>query len=197
MIERVLTVRQPWADLVMAGVKDVENRTWPVPSTLPQWRLWQSVPDVPTNDAGRHRYDDRCPMHHCIPDGQFPFRLWIHAAKTHDRAGFGQALSTYLDVVGPTGSIGVLTATAPARRGVLLGPVTLTGCHHADECRETRSAYRPGRGERWESFCSSWADPDAWHWHVEDPEPLAEPIAMRGRQGLWRLPDDVVREVVA
>lgn len=23
-----LTVRQPWADLIMAGAKDVENRTW-------------------------------------------------------------------------------------------------------------------------------------------------------------------------
>ena len=33
----VLTVKQPWADLIMVGEKDVENRSWPVPSTLPQW----------------------------------------------------------------------------------------------------------------------------------------------------------------
>ena len=25
---RALSVRQPWTDLIMAGVKDVENRTW-------------------------------------------------------------------------------------------------------------------------------------------------------------------------
>jgi hypothetical protein len=26
---RIITVRQPWASLLVAGVKDVENRTWP------------------------------------------------------------------------------------------------------------------------------------------------------------------------
>jgi hypothetical protein len=31
---RALTVRQPWADLLVAGVKDVENRTKPFPSTV-------------------------------------------------------------------------------------------------------------------------------------------------------------------
>jgi len=25
---KVLTIRQPWASLIMAGIKDVENRTW-------------------------------------------------------------------------------------------------------------------------------------------------------------------------
>jgi hypothetical protein len=25
---RALTVRQPWASLIIAGIKDVENRTW-------------------------------------------------------------------------------------------------------------------------------------------------------------------------
>jgi hypothetical protein len=25
---KALCVRQPWADLIVAGVKDVENRTW-------------------------------------------------------------------------------------------------------------------------------------------------------------------------
>lgn len=37
MYERALTVRQPYASLIMAGLKGVENRSWPVPSTLPQW----------------------------------------------------------------------------------------------------------------------------------------------------------------
>jgi hypothetical protein len=26
---RIITIRQPWAGLIVAGVKDVENRTWP------------------------------------------------------------------------------------------------------------------------------------------------------------------------
>ncbi|MGA8725379.1 MAG: ASCH domain-containing protein [Acidimicrobiales bacterium] len=29
MSRRVLTVRQPWASLIVAGIKPVENRTWP------------------------------------------------------------------------------------------------------------------------------------------------------------------------
>lgn len=28
---RILTVRQPWASLIVAGVKDIENRTWTTP----------------------------------------------------------------------------------------------------------------------------------------------------------------------
>lgn len=26
---KALTIKQPWASLIMAGIKDVENRTWP------------------------------------------------------------------------------------------------------------------------------------------------------------------------
>lgn len=33
-IGRALSIRQPWADLILAGVKDVENRTWAIPSTV-------------------------------------------------------------------------------------------------------------------------------------------------------------------
>ncbi len=25
---KALTIKQPWADLIIAGVKDIENRTW-------------------------------------------------------------------------------------------------------------------------------------------------------------------------
>ncbi|QBI19385.1 hypothetical protein ER308_07370 [Egibacter rhizosphaerae] len=67
-------------------------------------------------------------------------------------------------------------------RGVLLGSVKVTGCHHADDClTET--------GPNWSElrYCSRFAEPDAWHWTLADPEPLDEPIPMRGRQGLWRV----------
>jgi ASCH domain len=35
--EPVLTVRQPWAELIVSGIKDVENRSW---STSYRGRLW-------------------------------------------------------------------------------------------------------------------------------------------------------------
>jgi hypothetical protein len=31
---RIITIKQPWASLIVAGIKDVENRSWPFPSTL-------------------------------------------------------------------------------------------------------------------------------------------------------------------
>ena len=30
---RALTVKQPWASLIVSGAKPVENRTWPIPGT--------------------------------------------------------------------------------------------------------------------------------------------------------------------
>jgi hypothetical protein len=79
----------------------------------------------------------------------------------------------------------------PSRRGVLVGSVTVTGCHHADECLIAGTP-KPHGGmwvpDRW---CSPWAQPDCFHWTLADPEPLDVPIPMKGRQGLWRLPDDV------
>jgi predicted transcriptional regulator len=56
---RALTIRQPWAGLIMSGVKDVENRTWfpdPPPDRLivhaglKRWR--------PTADAQRVDLDE-------------------------------------------------------------------------------------------------------------------------------------------
>ena len=39
-MRHVLTVRQPWASLIIHGGKDVENRTWIAPSRLIGKRLW-------------------------------------------------------------------------------------------------------------------------------------------------------------
>jgi hypothetical protein len=36
---RALTVRQPWATLIVTGAKPVENRTWPPPAALVGHRL--------------------------------------------------------------------------------------------------------------------------------------------------------------
>lgn len=31
---RIITIKQPWASLIVDGIKDVENRSWPFPATL-------------------------------------------------------------------------------------------------------------------------------------------------------------------
>lgn len=38
-------------------------------------------------------------------------------------------------------------------------------------------------------------EPGGWAWELDDVEPLAEPIPCRGRQGVWRLPEDVAEEI--
>jgi ASCH domain len=62
----------------------------------------------------------------------------------------------------------VLPPRTPVPRGAIIGHVTLTGC--------VRDSPSP------------WAEPGSWHWLLTDPVPLAEPIAARGRLGLWQPP---------
>jgi hypothetical protein len=40
-------------------------------------------------------------------------------------------------------------------------------------------------------------DPGRWAWRLEGVVALPEPIAVRGKQGLWDLPDNVARAVLA
>lgn len=44
---------------------------------------------------------------------------------------------------------------------------------------------------------SPWAVPDAYHWVLADLRTLREPVACRGAQGLWDVPDDVLAKVLA
>ena len=72
-------------------------------------------------------------------------------------------------------------------RGVLLGTVEVTGCHHAEDCgaRDTRDGLR----HLWR-YCSPWRMPDQYHITLADPRPLPEAIPCRGALGLWRLTGD-------
>jgi hypothetical protein len=198
--DRVLTVQQPWADLVMAGLKDVENRTWPVPSTLTPWFTCPYCPvrwrDEPT-PAGRCAGGG---AHHgpAQVDGPFPLRLWIHAGQAWDHSDEAQeGLAVWRRREELAARNHMLTLefmkTSMRRRSVLLGVVTVTGCHHADHCDETpgdwaQRAAVPAAARR---LCSRWAQPGCWHWTLACPQPLAEPIPMKGRLGLWTLPDAV------
>lgn len=182
---RALTVRQPWADLIMAGVKPVENRSWAVPSTLPQWQRCpgNSPPGEPPGrwlpGAGWLNpmwKDTAC--WECIPDGPFPFRLGIHAAKSE-----AKNVPSWLNDV--TAALNPVLLTRWNQLGALLGTVEVTGCHHADECRI--GLYDEGGRHDRDDYCSRWSEPDVYHWTLADPEPMTEPIPLRGRQGLWRL----------
>lgn len=215
---RALTVTQPWASLIIGGLKDVENRAWSVPSTLPQWGRCSGchnrVPPtsrITTDHQPIHRPGEQLhrrlppnPPEACGPiewnDGPFPFRLAIHAGKRHDGNEFRRALlrATHLTGEGePDNTMQWIRGWWANRDGIggygaVIGTVLVTGCHHADECHETHSELleRP-------AWCSPWADTRGWHWTLADPVEFAEPIPMRGRQGLWTVPDDLPAEVAA
>lgn len=209
-----LTLWQPWASLVMAGVKDVENRSWPPPSTLPEWRECDGC-GLRTQPGRVRRADEhgRCggTVHE---DGPFPFRLHIHAGKVFDDAAWAwgdrsdqvqAVVRTYGGAHDHPRSAVYNNCSGCNHRGVLLGSVLVTGCHDAVECRRCACAPQPGsvcraagteyehwRGE--ESYCSSWAMASQFHWQVTDPLPLPDPIPMRGRQKLWRIPEGVLAD---
>jgi len=70
-------------------------------------------------------------------------------------------------------------------RGVVLGVVDLTDVHAmwADD---------DGRCDRCES---PWAQRSPYHLTLANPRPLPRPIPVRGRLGLWTLPDDIAAQV--
>lgn len=206
-----LTIKQPWASLIMAGVKDVENRTWPVPKTLPQWTkcagcAMRWAPGDGPPFSYEHWHGSRRGWMERTHDGPLPFRLWVHAGATwadgwtrrpiaSGKLGYTLHHPTY----GDQGWIG------SDQLGVLLGSVLVTGCHPADDCwRWNPIAPDAGKGgkpiakdgER-PGWCSPWAEHVAYHWTLTDPQPLAEPIPMRGRQKLWRITADDLTAVTA
>lgn len=142
-----LTVKQPWAGLIMVRAKDVENRTWPVPQAI------RGELDVGT-----------------------PVLIAIHAAKRYDADAWKQWSDTrQAPPSHPTPSYPV---------GVILGTVSVTGCHHAHDCTTFPAAFME------QPRCSPWAERDVYHWTLADPQPLTEPIPARGRQRVWTVPDD-------
>ncbi|HVM19031.1 MAG TPA: hypothetical protein VM307_03620 [Egibacteraceae bacterium] len=178
-----MTVHQPWASLIVAGAKDVENRTWPIPSTLARRRVCSSCGDdlERVNVTGVRLHEHAGRWFDWVDVGPAPFRLAIHASRTYDHAA---VLTRRVH-----DAILRLDHQPAERMGALLGHVTVTGSHHADDC--VINHRYPQDDAPTKVYCSPWAEPDAWHWKLTDPERLPAPIPMRGRQRMWRLPADI------
>lgn len=199
---RWLTVRQPWADLLIAGVKDVENRSRPVPKWAYECPRCHGRPEswrgrvsgdspslgyVPCPDC-----DDN-PTAYGDPDSFWPFTLGIHAAKAlDDSPGFADGMLAYGECVRRLGDVRVATESIESiaqRLGVLLGTVEVTGQHHADDCDNVDgdlvTGWPENRGD--DRFCSLWAQPGMWHYQITNPTPLATPVPWKGRLGFWTI----------
>jgi len=126
------------------------------------------------DDAGLHTLSIRQPWASAIimgykdvenrdwkPRLATPFRLNVHAGKTFDDNAYRR---------------GLLTREQCAHRmGALVGIVTVDSIHNGYDCGDA---------------CSPWADYQApWHWCLSNAHAI-DPIPMRGRLGLWEVPED-------
>lgn len=151
---RAITIRQPFADLIIAGVKDVENRSWEPPSTLPQWYRCDGCGGryCPRGDGNPAPHPVH-PGHHWLPSGitygartcgdwqpqgPYPFRLAIHAAQGWDHDASDKAADAHRRLRHDDSRWGdrrrASDLTVVGVTGAILGTVEVTGCHHADDC---------------------------------------------------------------
>lgn len=202
---KALTIRQPWADLIMAGVKDVENRTWPVPSTLSQWyactecdhRMRQSLSHLtPKSHYAHHPSGIGGEWHKVEPDGPFPATIAVHAASRVTIHDYNRAI---LRVPDPEAVQWVRgwREHRDQTLGAIVGTVDLTSDHKASG----RDCYLPNGAPHVEHqgayVCSPWGERSArvHHWMLANPQLLGEPVPAKGMLGLWRLTDDQVAAV--
>jgi hypothetical protein len=120
---KALTVKQPWASLILAGYKDVENRTRPT----------------------KHRGP-----------------LAIHVSKRPARNAFELLPSPHLF----PWSVALLAMSPKVGQfGNVFGTVDVVDCIQDSDSR--------------------WALDGHWHWILENPQVLDEPVPATGRLGLW------------
>lgn len=132
---KALTVMQPWASAITAGIKSVENRNW----------------------CTRYRGP-----------------IAIHAGLSN--VPLGDLLWAYRDIfVHELGDLHSLPV------GVLLGVVDIVDCVRYSEQPELHlNLYASG----------------PWCWMLENSRALPEPIPWKGKQGLWNVPDKILRRVL-
>lgn len=98
---RVLTVRQPWASLIIHGNKDVENRDWRFPSTIPlpariavhaaagEPESYEYLPQATTDQLPRGCVLGVVTVVRCNQDEDSP---WARPGAWHWRLAYPQAL---------------------------------------------------------------------------------------------------------
>lgn len=173
---RALTVRQPYAWAIMHGGKDVENRSRNIagsyrgPVAITVGMTLDGAGDSPLIDAAIERlYANRAIEEvPSIAGGDDP---WF--------------------TVGPWFGY----------RGAVLGVVDLVDVH-LNRMTTTERYY--GGPVCFDNFtpigatCSEWGEfvpTGVYHLVLANPRPLKKPIPVRGRLGLWTLPDDIAAQV--
>ncbi|KAM3318717.1 hypothetical protein ACQJBY_036089 [Aegilops geniculata] len=163
-----LTMHQPWASLLVHGIKRVEGRSWPSPVT---GRLWihaaSKVPDPDTVAAMEDFYRE------------------IYAVDGVHHIDFPQHYPVSR-LLGPYPSSSLLATAAAAAPLSLLTPlpidycsgcVEVVGCVRSEELVCWEDVPQSVRLEGLTDFC----------WLCENPQKLVVPFEMRGYQGVYNL----------
>lgn len=77
--------------------------------------------------------------------------------------------------------------------GAVIAVAEVSGCHHSDDCMHPPHLVPPGGV----TGCTPWAVRGQWHTELSAIRPLADPVACKGRLGLWRLPEAAEKAVRA
>lgn len=193
---RALTIHQPWASLVAAGVKTIETRSWRT-----DWRgtllIHAGAHRPPVVDFGRWSVppviDAMCEWN---PDGtlaaRHPLPLGAVVAVAH------------LDGVVPIVCYGdpirgqrPVTATAAVRCADGITDFILV--RNEDEAADALRVHGPVPADIDRSDQLPFGDftPGRYAWLLSDVRPLPQPVPAKGRQGLWRPDPDLLDAVEA
>jgi len=135
---KALSVKQPWAGLIIAGIKTVENRTWSTKHTGP---------------------------------------LAICSTQKPDARAMAEM----------TRKLGTLPACCFVN-GAILGTVELTALIWlADDGIPETDHASPDMVS-----INQWWNRDAVGWILENPKPLKSTIPLKGRLGLFNIPDNLL-----
>ncbi len=158
-----LTLWQPYATLVVRGIKRFESRSW-------AYRPWRNQPGRELNSRGEWERWWRMERHEGGGTilGPKPIPLAIHAGATFD-----EPFAVWLrDVVGCLDTIDLQTKA-------MVGTVSYVGAHPA----WSGSQAELGASDL-EVELGDWT-PGRWLWEFASPVEFAEPVPMKGQQGVW------------
>lgn len=180
---KALTLRQPWASLIVHGVKTIETRSWKAPDALIGERI--------AIHAARHMPADMA----CWEAGAYALaRRW---APDHQWVLYRHAIDVD-GIVLPEGAV-VATATLAACVPIVSdgqGHATyLTECDYEGDLPHQQGGLwiigvnalthgTPTRVEDQRPFGDF--TPGRWAWLLADVDALEVPIPAKGRLGLWQ-----------
>ena len=107
---KALSIKQPWAWLICIGVKDIENR---------DWKIGRRTHQCPLSDRDQKYFTIKVPE-----------RVYVHAGKVFDRAGYLSIFNNPRvdeffkgDILDRWGGVHL-----DADFGAIIGEVDITGC---------------------------------------------------------------------